>query len=142
MPLFEATSFSIAKPICNGSSCSEHSRSRMWNFLRLPPLIQLNPVIMVTTYTKHNRSRKYHFLGEMICQENFHSHCDNIFCTYWVQKMPLFEATPVTIGFSSCNDYGTKHIWSIKCHFLRQPLLLQLNPVSLFTAFTEHTRSR
>ena len=34
MPLFEATSFSIGKAICNGSSCTEHTRSRIWNSFR------------------------------------------------------------------------------------------------------------
>ena len=29
----------------------------------------------------------------------------NINSTYKVQKMPLFEATPVTIAYSNCNGY-------------------------------------
>ena len=45
---------------------------------------------------------------------NFSSHGYNIYCTYKVQKMPLFVETPVTIAKPNCNGYNV-HVLNILC---------------------------
>ena len=62
MPLFEETHVTIAYPIVIVTTCTEHTRSRKWHFLRREDLTSTILIIMVTTYIAHIRSRKCHFL--------------------------------------------------------------------------------
>ena len=45
------------------------------------------------------------FVERRFDKVNFCSHGYNIYCTYKVQKMPLFKDTPVNIAKPDCNGY-------------------------------------
>ena len=112
MPLFEATPVFTAYSIVMVTISTEHNRCKKCHFLRRLLLLEFISVIMVTTCTEHTRSRKNKFLRrgdltrKLLCSLLQH------YFRYEVQKMPLFEVTPVTIGFSNPNNYGTEHIGS------------------------------
>ena len=120
---------------------TEHTRSRKCHFLRQLLLLQLTPIVQVSISTEHTRSRKYHFFRRLLLLQL--TPICKVTCTYQVQKMPLFEATSVTTAYSYFQGYmHIAHTRSRKRHFLRQLLLLQLTIIVMVTICTEHTRSR
>ena len=100
-------------------TCTEHTRSGKYHFLRQILLFQPNPVVMFTTCTEHTRSGKLHFLRQILLQYS-NPVVMVTTCTEHTRskKMPLFESYPVTIASPSCRDVYLFRQWNI----LRIPL--------------------